>query len=185
MRQTKSELGHFAMPLHIQRSLSPAALQPHISTKMLERPRQPCSVACNICTSGLVGHPSGEACGAPPLHLRYMFSIGKCRGCKPRPLRISYARTNIIFTQSRSCKGAKSGDHLRASSMLCAKARPHLYCKVGANALDGVAHVHMLVNGQDVRPAGRHALQKPPAATDVQNDLQLRMRLQQDTPLSL
>ena len=58
-------------------------------------------------------------------------------------------------------------------------ALPHLNSKFGANALDGVAHVHMLVNGHDVGAAASHALQKPPAAADVQNNLQLWVRLQQ------
>ena len=58
-------------------------------------------------------------------------------------------------------------------------AEPHLNCKLGADALNGIAHVHVLVNGHDVGAAASHALQKPPAAADVQNNLQLWVRLQQ------
>ena len=45
-----------------------------------------------------------------------------------------------------------------AAQVLANAAEPHLNCKVGADALNGIAHVHVLVDGHDVRLAGRHAL---------------------------
>ena len=61
----------------------------------------------------------------------------------------------------------------------CHGERGYLHCKFGADALDGVAHVHVLVDGHDVWGAGGHALQEAPAAADVQDDLQIWVRLQQ------
>ena len=65
----------------------------------------------------------------------------------------------------------------------CCVAAPHLNSEVGADAADGVAHVHVLVDGHDVGPAASHALQKPAAAADVQDDLQLWVRLQHGNTL--
>ncbi len=57
----------------------------------------------------------------------------------------------------------------------------HLDGKVRADALDGVAQVHVLVDGHDVRLARRHTLQQPAAAADVQDQLQVGVRLQHPT----
>lgn len=69
--------------------------------------------------------------------------------------------------------GQQEGAHCGSASW------PHLDSKFGANALDGVAHVHMLVDGHDVRVTACHALQQAAAATNVEDDFQVRMCLHQ------
>ena len=64
-------------------------------------------------------------------------------------------------------------------NMHCHREKGTCTANLGANALDGIAHVHMLVDGHDVWGAGGHALQEAAAAADVQDDLQVRVRLQQ------
>ncbi len=49
----------------------------------------------------------------------------------------------------------------------------HLYCKFGANACDGVPHVHALIHRDDVGLARSHALHEAPAVADVQDQLQV------------
>ena len=64
-----------------------------------------------------------------------------------------------------------------------------LHGKARADARDGVAHVDALVDGDDIRAALRHALHQAAAAADVQDDLQVWMRLcahrQRMQPLSV
>ena len=53
----------------------------------------------------------------------------------------------------------------------------HLHSKLGPNPLDGIPHVHAAVNGNDLHIALGHALQKAPAAADVQDEGQIGVGL--------
>ena len=84
-------------------------------------------------------------------------AVSRCHMALPvcsTALTACHGRALVAYTSCALCMLSKQ----HGMQGMSQQKGPHLNCEFGTDSLDGLAHVHMLIDGHDVWVAGCHAL---------------------------